>query len=157
MTLGWAVSTTSPQLASTRMFCRVFSSTISTRLPKAGCLGGYQTVDKEGCLLQLPPARNGHSSRAHSVFYMLRPMNGCCVCAALPHLFIIIFCSLSCSWRRTSLSPSQEPRTSLLGEDSWLVSFFSPFSSVKRSGEAERLEGMVEYCPLCWVFAVSSR
>lgn len=42
MTLGRAVSTTSPRLASIRMFCRVFSSTSSARVPQAGCLEGQE-------------------------------------------------------------------------------------------------------------------
>lgn len=42
MTLGRAVSTTSPRLASIRIFCSVFSSSSSTRFPKAGCLVGQK-------------------------------------------------------------------------------------------------------------------
>lgn len=50
MTRGREVSTTSPRLASTRMFWIIFSSSASCRLAKAGSLRGT----RRGCQPKLP-------------------------------------------------------------------------------------------------------
>lgn len=76
MTLGRAVSTTSPLLASIRMFCSVFSSTSSTRFPRAGCLEGQKYRQRTAIRKQIRQAACCDSSQDTSgtaVEHMLFP------------------------------------------------------------------------------------
>lgn len=50
--------------------------------PEGWLPGGYQTVDKEGCLLQLPPTHNRHSSRAHCFIHAEANKQLLCVCSS---------------------------------------------------------------------------